>query len=112
MLDHLSSLWKESGTGSLWSGELLRTSKSFDSPLSPLNSPGSRCLTTDFADPESFCHILGAASFFSLSFCAASNHLQLVTKLSNELGSPSHVGTSELSPGITPAQVPKVQGSR
>ena len=80
----------------------------YSTPRSPLNSPGSRCLTTDLADPESFCHIFGAASFFSLSFSAASNHWQLVTKLSKDLGSPSQVGTSDASAGIKmmPSKVP------
>ena len=96
-----SSRWKESGTGRRCSGELLNTSSNRLRPFSLPNSVGSKCRTTDLALPDSLCHIFGAASFFSVSFKLASYHLQLVTKLSNSLGSPLHVGTSLVSCGMT-----------
>ena len=83
--------------GSFCKGDSLSTSSNFSTPLVTSKSSGLRFLTTDFAAPWSFCHMRGAASFLSLSFRERSYHLQLVAKESNELGSPSHIGTSVCS---------------
>ena len=91
---HFSSLLKLSGMGSFWSGLSLSTLRSLFIPASVAKSFGSRCLTTDFAAPSSFCQIRGAASFRSESLRLASYHLHEVAKLSNPLGSPLHVGIS------------------
>ena len=101
---HFSNLENESGMGSFWRGLSRSTRSSFSRPVSELKSLGSRWRTTDLAAPERRCQIFGAASFFSLSFRAHSNHLQDVANASKELGSPSHnwdllCGHQPLPPG-------------
>ena len=95
--DQRSKRLNESGVGGFCKGDSLSTSSNFSTPLVTSKSSGLRFLTTDFAAPWSFCHMRGAASFLSLSFRERSYHLQLVAKESNELGSPSHIGTTVCS---------------
>ena len=92
--DHRSNLLKESGTGNFWSGDSRKMLSSFVRPLLSSKSPGSKCLTTDFAAPLRRRQILLAASLRSFSFSDLSYQRAAVENVSKVVGSPSHEGVA------------------